>query len=128
MAADAWVRGGEDQLDLIMANGMTSPMGLWTQMRAHLEWMRQHNRAAARPVGFYGIDMPGSMVSLLPGLDTVTAYLAQAWRARERREAAEREEALRRADEDDEPATYGIPARPGPPASPPACRTRRRSA
>jgi erythromycin esterase len=47
-------------------------------MRAQLDWMRQHNRTAADPVGFYGIDLPGSMVSLLPGLDAVIAYLAQA--------------------------------------------------
>ncbi len=75
---DNWVRGGEDQLVRVMASGMTSLMGLWTQMRAQLEWMRQHNRTAARPVGFYGIDLPGSMVSLLPGLDAVFGYLAEA--------------------------------------------------
>ncbi|GAA2775666.1 hypothetical protein GCM10020219_052860 [Nonomuraea dietziae] len=75
---DTWVRGGEERLGHVMANGMTSLMGLWKQMRAHLEWMRRHNRTAAHPVGFHGIDMPGSMVSLLPGLDAVTAYLAQA--------------------------------------------------
>ena len=81
---DDWVRGGQDnagdpeQLSDVMANGMTSLMGLWTQMRAHLEWMRQHNRTASHPVGFYGIDLPGSMVSLLPGLDAVIAYLAEA--------------------------------------------------
>ena len=81
---DGWVRGGEDdagdpeQLSDVMANGMTSLMGLWTQMRAHLEWMRQRNRKSAHPVGFYGIDLPGSMVSLLPGLDAVIAYLAEA--------------------------------------------------
>jgi erythromycin esterase len=75
---DNWVRGGEDQLGQVMAKGMTSLMGLWTQMRAHLEWMREHNRTAAHAVGFYGIDMPGSMVSLLPGLDAVIAYLAEA--------------------------------------------------
>lgn len=75
---DSWVRGGQDQLGQVMANGMTSSMGLWTEMRAHLEWMRQHNHAAARPVGFYGIDLSGSNVSLLPSLDAVIAYLAQA--------------------------------------------------
>lgn len=82
--SDDWVRGSADnaddpeQLSRVMANGMTSLMGLWTQMRAHLEWMRQHNRTASHPIGFYGIDMPGSMVSLLPGLDAVIAYLAEA--------------------------------------------------
>ncbi|GAA0372970.1 erythromycin esterase family protein [Microbispora corallina] len=76
--ADAWVRGGEDDLGAVLASGMTSLMGLWAPMRAHLEWMRERNGAAARPVGFYGLDLPGSMVSLLPGLDAVAAYLGQA--------------------------------------------------
>ena len=75
---DNWVRGGDGQLGQVMAKGMTSLMGLWTQMRTQLEWIRHHDRAAAVPVGFYGIDLPGSMVSLLPGLDAVLAYLAQA--------------------------------------------------
>lgn len=76
---DSWVRdGGEGRLGQVMADGMTSLMGLWTPMRAHLEWTRRHNSGASHPVGFYGIDLPGSMVSLLPGLDAVTAYLAQA--------------------------------------------------
>ena len=75
---DNWVRGGEGQLGQVMAKGMTSLMGLWTQMRTQLEWIRHHDRGAAVPVGFYGIDLPGSMVSLLPGLDAVLAYLAQA--------------------------------------------------
>ena len=81
---DGWVRGSKEntddpeQLSRVMANGITSLMGLWTEMRSHLEWMRQHNRTASHPVGFYGIDLPGSMVSLLPGLDAVIAYLAEA--------------------------------------------------
>ena len=76
--ADSWVRGAEIPLGRVMASGLTSLMGLWTQVRAQLRWMRQHNGTTANPVGFYGIDMPGSMVSLLPGLDAVTAYLEQA--------------------------------------------------
>ncbi|OZM75897.1 erythromycin esterase family protein [Pseudonocardia sp. MH-G8] len=76
---DAWVRGGADgdRLDDALANGITSLMGLNRQMRAHLEWMRQHNRTG-RPVGFYGIDVPGSTVSPLPGLDAVRAHFAVA--------------------------------------------------
>lgn len=76
--ADAWVRGGEGRLGQVMADGMTSLMGLWTQMGDQLTWMREHNSSAARPVGFYGIDLPGSMVSMLPGLDAALAYLEQA--------------------------------------------------
>ncbi|MFB4264791.1 erythromycin esterase family protein [Nonomuraea sp. GTA35] len=75
---DAWVRGGDGRLGQIMASGLTSLTGLWRQMGAHLEWMRRHNATAGRPVGFYGIDLGGQNASLLPGLDAVSAYLAQA--------------------------------------------------
>lgn len=75
---DHWVRGGEGQLGQVMADGLTSLMGLWAEMRVQLEWMRDHNSAAPDAVGFYGIDLPGSNVSLLPGLDAVIGYLAQA--------------------------------------------------
>lgn len=75
---DEWIRGGQGQTGSVMANGMTSLMGLWTEMRAHLEWMRQHNVESAEPVGFYGIDLSGSNISLLPGLDAVIGYLAHA--------------------------------------------------
>ncbi len=83
---DDWVRGRTDdatneegdRLGQVMANGMTSLMGLWAPVRAQLEWMRRHNRTAAQPVGFYGIDLSGSNASLLPGLDAVLGYLSQA--------------------------------------------------
>lgn len=79
-ATDAWVRGTTSikQLGPLMGNGMVGLMLMWTEMRAHLEWMRQYNRTAARPVGFYGVDLGGSNVSLLPGLDAVIGYLAEA--------------------------------------------------
>ncbi|TYB68832.1 erythromycin esterase family protein [Nonomuraea sp. PA05] len=76
--ADAWVLGGEDQLGEVMAHGLTSLMGLWRQLGAHLEWMRGHNATAARPVRFHGVDLGGQNASLLPALDAVLAYLAQA--------------------------------------------------
>ena len=69
-----WVRTGEGSLSQAMASGVTSLMGLWTQLRAQLQWMREHNRS----VEFYGTDLGGSVVSLLPSLDAVTAYLAKA--------------------------------------------------
>lgn len=69
---DGWVRGGDGELGHVMANGLTSLSGLWTEVRDLLAWMRD------RGVGFYGIDLGGSNVSLLPGLDAVTAYLAEA--------------------------------------------------
>ncbi|MGH8876787.1 MAG: erythromycin esterase family protein [Stackebrandtia sp.] len=75
---DEWVRGRTGRLDELLANGVTSLMGLWTETRAQLEWLRRHNLAAVTPVGFYGVDLPGSQSDPLPGLDVVTAYLAEA--------------------------------------------------
>lgn len=75
---DGWVRGGAGDAGQVLADGITSLMGLWRPMREHLEWMREHNRTAPRPVGFHGIDLGGSNVSLLPGLDAVLGYLASA--------------------------------------------------
>jgi erythromycin esterase len=75
---DDWLRGGDGELGPVTAAGTTSLMASWTQVRDQFAWMREHNRTAARPVGFYGVDLPASMVSPLPGLDAVTAYLAEA--------------------------------------------------
>lgn len=79
-AVDAWVRGASDpdQPGRLMGDGMVSLMLMWTQVRAHLEWMRRHNATATLPVGYYGIDLGGANASLLNGVDAVTAYLAQA--------------------------------------------------
>ncbi|MCK2212302.1 erythromycin esterase family protein [Actinomadura sp. ATCC 31491] len=77
---DGWVRGegGPEELGRVQADGVTSLMGVWTQLRDQLRWMRAHNATAARPVGFHGIDLGGSNVSPLPALDAVLAYLADA--------------------------------------------------
>jgi erythromycin esterase len=70
---DDWVHDGQDdQLGYVMANGMTSLIGLWSEIRDQLKWLRDH------PVGCYGIDLGGSNVSLVPGLDAVFGYLADA--------------------------------------------------
>lgn len=70
---DEWVHTGEDdRLGYVMANGMTSLIGLWSEIRDQLKWLREH------PVGCYGIDLGGSNVSLLPGLTAVFGYLADA--------------------------------------------------
>ncbi|SEF89164.1 erythromycin esterase [Nonomuraea solani] len=71
--ADGYVRGGDERPGHVAANGLTSLMGLWQEMGDHLAWMRRHGG-----VRFYGIDLPGSVMSPLPGLDAVTAYLAEA--------------------------------------------------
>ncbi|NUR91184.1 MAG: erythromycin esterase family protein, partial [Nonomuraea sp.] len=70
--AGAWVRGGDGEVGQVQAEGITSLMGLWTELRDQLLWMR------GRGVGWYGIDTPGSNASPLPGVDAVLAYLAEA--------------------------------------------------
>ncbi len=75
---DAWVHGSDDRLEGVMADGLTSLMGLWAPVRDHLTWMRAHNALAPTKVAFHGIDLPGSNSSLLPGLSAVSAFLAQA--------------------------------------------------
>ncbi|WP_189223539.1 erythromycin esterase family protein [Saccharothrix coeruleofusca] len=75
---DDWVRGGAQPVGRVLAEGLTSLMGSWTQMREHLEWMRRHNAAASTPVGFYGIDLGCANASLLPALDVVLDHLARA--------------------------------------------------
>ncbi|MFI6095350.1 erythromycin esterase family protein [Lentzea sp. NPDC051213] len=45
-----------------LANGLTSLTGIWTEMRAHLEWQRTTDSR------FYGIDLGGANASLVPGL------------------------------------------------------------
>ncbi|RJO79343.1 erythromycin esterase family protein [Nocardia panacis] len=72
-SVDDWVRGGAARLDDILAQGISSLMGLWTETRGLIEWLRERSG-----VGFGGIDLGGSNVSLLPALDVALGYLAVA--------------------------------------------------
>ncbi len=55
-------RSLDGDLSQSLANGLTSFTGIWTEMRAHLEWQRTTD---AR---FYGIDLGGANASLVAGL------------------------------------------------------------
>ncbi|MDA0564198.1 erythromycin esterase family protein [Streptomonospora sp. S1-112] len=71
LALDAWARGegGEEALAARLAG--TIPVGVEEPLRR----IRRHNRAAARPVGFAGVDIPAAGGSLLPALAPVADYL-----------------------------------------------------
>lgn len=75
-----WIHGRLDpgRIGDVLANGLTSLMGMCREQREQLEWMRRTNASGERRVAFYGIDQPGSNLSLLPGLDLVIEYLATA--------------------------------------------------
>ncbi|MFB6808287.1 erythromycin esterase family protein [Streptomyces sp. NPDC056387] len=75
-AIDAWTRGGDGDLDTLLA---PRPGGYPTQSaegRNTLRWLRAHNAEAARPVRFAGLDIPAAGGSLAPALEPVTRYLA----------------------------------------------------
>ncbi|MEU4797549.1 erythromycin esterase family protein [Streptomyces sp. NPDC023327] len=68
---DAWVQGhgADDALSALLASSV--PIGLPEPLR----FLRRHNRSAATPVRFAGIDIPAAGGSLLPALDPVADYL-----------------------------------------------------
>ncbi|MYW21152.1 erythromycin esterase family protein [Streptomyces sp. SID2955] len=68
---DAWVKGqgADDDLDTLLATAV--PIGL----REPVRYVRRHNRTAAEPVSFAGIDVPAAGGSLLPALAPVADYL-----------------------------------------------------
>lgn len=73
--ADEWVRGGPGDVGEVLASGFTSSFGRCEEMRAQLEWLRAHNAGRSRPVRIYGVDLPGSLGSLLPALDIVASSI-----------------------------------------------------
>jgi erythromycin esterase len=70
-ALDGWARGAgtDDDLGRLLAG--TIPIGVDGPLR----WLRDHNRRAARPVRFAGLDVPAAGGSLLPALEPVADYL-----------------------------------------------------
>jgi erythromycin esterase len=73
LAVDAWVQGQRamDDLRAVAAESITYTMGQCHEMREHLAWMR----TAAPAVRFFGLDVPGSTASALPGIEGVRRYL-----------------------------------------------------
>ncbi|MEU1206911.1 erythromycin esterase family protein [Nocardia sp. NPDC005825] len=71
LSLDAWGlgEGAEDDLTAHLAG--TVPIGVDAPSR----WIRAHNRTAATPVRFAGIDIPAAGGSLLPALGPVADYL-----------------------------------------------------
>ncbi|MFD4947091.1 erythromycin esterase family protein [Streptomyces sp. NPDC058409] len=68
---DAWTHGtgADDDLSALLATAV--PIGLQEPLR----FIRRHNRTAAKPVRFAGIDIPAAGGSLLPALAPVADYL-----------------------------------------------------
>ncbi|MFE5208018.1 erythromycin esterase family protein [Streptomyces sp. NPDC056600] len=68
---DAWAQGqgADDDLSALLATAV--PIGLQEPMR----FVRRHNRTAATPVRFAGVDIPAAGGSLLPALTRVADHL-----------------------------------------------------
>jgi erythromycin esterase len=75
-AMDAWVRGGPGTVENAAATTGTGLASCQAMYRT-LEWMRTHNRDAARPVRFAGVLAGTGGVSPVGELNEVAAYLHQ---------------------------------------------------
>ncbi|QLE75069.1 erythromycin esterase family protein [Streptomyces rectiverticillatus] len=73
-ALDTWVRGAGRDDDLERISGAALPIGVQEPLRS----LRLHNRTAARPVRFAGVDIPAAGGSLLPALHPVADHLREA--------------------------------------------------
>ncbi len=72
---DDWINGGGQGRDKVLAEGMTMYMGRCEEMADLFEWLRNRNASSARPVRFYGLDLPGAAATLKPALDIVEDYM-----------------------------------------------------
>ncbi|WP_284742124.1 erythromycin esterase family protein [Amycolatopsis sp. RTGN1] len=77
-AVHDWVLGGDGDLDRLLHTGITYHMGKCAEMRDQLTWMREHNRTHDRKIRFYGMDLPDSSASALPGVTAALAFLDEA--------------------------------------------------
>ncbi|MEU8764305.1 erythromycin esterase family protein [Streptomyces sp. NPDC048659] len=60
LRVDAYVRGGDDDLDAVMAEGFSHGFGALDANRELVAWMRAHNaeRPPAERLAFHGFDLP----------------------------------------------------------------------
>ncbi len=70
---DAWAQGKGADEELAAHLAAAIPVGVDEPLR----WIRRHNRTAAQPVRFAGIDIPAAGGSLLPALAPIADYLRQ---------------------------------------------------
>ncbi|MEU5260969.1 erythromycin esterase family protein [Amycolatopsis sp. NPDC021455] len=73
-----WVLGGDGDLDRLLHTGITYHMGKCAEMRDQLGWLREYNRTHDRKIRFYGMDLPDSSASALPGVVAALAFLDDA--------------------------------------------------
>ncbi|HWO63267.1 MAG TPA: erythromycin esterase family protein, partial [Umezawaea sp.] len=77
-AVHDWVLGGDGDLDWLLRNGITYHMGRCAEMRDQVAWMREHNLTHDRKLRFYGMDLPDSSASALPGVVAALSFLDEA--------------------------------------------------
>ncbi|GAB7035692.1 erythromycin esterase family protein [Streptomyces sp. NPDC021749] len=75
-AVDAWIRGGEGDLDALLTPRADGYPGQSAEGRDTLRWLRARNATAPHPVRFAGLDVPAAGGSLAPALEPVAGYLA----------------------------------------------------
>ncbi|MFB6477378.1 erythromycin esterase family protein [Streptomyces virginiae] len=75
-AVDAWTRGGDGDLDTLLAPPSGGYPAQSAEGRDTLRWLRAHNAEAELPVRFAGLDIPAAGGSLAPALEPVARSLA----------------------------------------------------
>ena len=70
-----WVEGGPGDVKELAAVGMHFDMGLCRESIDLFEWLREHNRTAATPVPYSGIDLPATLASMVPAMEAVAEYV-----------------------------------------------------
>lgn len=79
LTVDGWVHGGRGDLSQIARDGISYAFGRCAETHAQLAWMRAWNRAhPRRAVGFYGMDVPGWLVTPAPGVAACLARIPPA--------------------------------------------------
>ncbi|WP_030410589.1 erythromycin esterase family protein [Streptomyces sp. NRRL S-1448] len=74
-AVDAWVQGGNGDLDTLLMPHPDGYPGQSAEGRDTIRWLRSHNATAPHPVRFAGLDIPAAGGSLTPALEPLASYL-----------------------------------------------------
>jgi erythromycin esterase len=72
---DDYIQSRSHDRARVQREGFTMNLGRCDELGDFLDWLRAHNASAARPVRFYGLDLPGSSATIKPVLEVVIPYV-----------------------------------------------------
>lgn len=75
---DGWIRTGSDGLRNALRDGVSYRFGACQEMLDQLTWMRERTATGRSAPGWYGMDLPDSSASALPGIVAALEVLDEA--------------------------------------------------